>query len=211
MKYEQNISEVSQLQPDYMGFIFHPASPRYFNRVIPELSGTIKRTGVFVDAGLQMIQDQCTNYCLQAVQLHGQESPEVCAILKEKGLEVIKVFSVGESFDFRKIEPYLEVIDYFLFDTKGEAPGGNGITFNWNILESYSFEKPFFLSGGLGPSELERIITLHESWTQKGKGHLVAGVDLNSRFESAPGMKKTKELKAFMQEFNKAIAVKQGK
>lgn len=206
MKYGNNIHAVSRLQPDYMGFIFHSGSPRYFEGSIPAISGGIKKTGVFVNASLQLMLNHCDRYGLHSMQLHGQESPDICSSIKEKGLEVIKVFSVGECFDFQKLEPYQKVVDYFLFDTKGKAPGGNGVTFNWDVLESYSSGLPFFLSGGLGPAELNGILAFFNSWKEKGKQHLIAGVDLNSKFESAPGMKKTKELKSFMLHLRREVA-----
>lgn len=207
MKFGKNISAVSLLQPDYLGFIFHPESPRYFEGSIPELPGSIKKTGVFVDVNLQVILDCAHRHGLNAVQLHGQESPEVCASLKKIGLEVIKVFSVGDCFDFHKLDAYQNEVDYFLFDTKGKAPGGNGITFNWEVLNSYSLEVPFFLSGGLGPGELGDILTFYKSWKDNDKEHLIAGVDLNSKFESAPGQKKTEELKSFMRQLKDGVAV----
>ncbi len=207
MKYGQNIVAVSQLQPDYLGFIFHPDSPRYFQGSLPELPGRIKKTGVFVNASLQAILTYLNHYGLNAVQLHGQEPPQICATLKEEGIEVIKVFSIGQSFDFNSLTPYERVVDYFLFDTKGKAPGGNGITFNWDILRSYCSDVPFFLSGGIGPGEVEDIISLYKSWKDNNKEHLIMGVDLNSQFESAPGIKKTDELHTFLQRLQAGIEV----
>lgn len=149
MKYPDNILEVGSLLPDYMGFIFWEKSARYFDGTIPELIKTIKKTGVFVNETVENIIVKINQYDLQAVQLHGKESVEFCQELKDKidaEIEIIKVFSVGEDFNFDVLKPFENVCDYFLFDTKGKLPGGNGTTFDWKILENYKSEKPFFLS-----------------------------------------------------------------
>lgn len=191
MKYPENILEVGSLLPDYMGFIFWEKSARYFDGAIPELIKTIKKTGVFVNETVENIVAKVNKYDLQAVQLHGKESVEFCASLKEKidsKIEIIKVFSVGEDFDFEQLKPFEPVCDYFLFDTKGKLPGGNGTTFDWKILENYKSEKPFFLSGGIGIEEIPAIKNLKLP---------IYAIDVNSKFEIEPGLKNKSLLRKF--------------
>lgn len=188
MKQPGNIREVSAFAPDYLGFIFFEKSPRNFDAVIPEVSPEIKKTGVFVDASLEFILQKVRNHKLQAVQLHGNESPELCAALKEEGIEVIKVFSVKDSFDFSILKPYEGKVDFFLFDTKGKAKGGNGIIFDWEILKKYPSETPFFLSGGLGLEEVAKLPDFDFPET-------FYGIDVNSRFEVGPGLKNIEDIK----------------
>lgn len=190
MKYPDNILEVGAVLPDYMGFIFYEKSARYFDGTIPELIKTIKKTGVFVDARVDYIMSKVNKYHLQAVQLHGNESVEFCQELKKKidakidaKVEIIKVFSVGEDFDFDLLKPFEKLCDYFLFDTKGKLPGGNGTTFDWTILEKYKSEKPFFLSGGIGMDEIPLIKNLKLP---------IYAIDINSKFEMEPGLKNVK-------------------
>ncbi|CAM3456869.1 phosphoribosylanthranilate isomerase [Flavobacterium chungbukense] len=191
MKYPENILEVGSLLPDYMGFIFWEKSARYFDGTIPELIKTIKKTGVFVNETVENIAAKINKYDLQAVQLHGKESVDFCASLKEKidsKIEIIKVFSVGEDFDFESLKPFEAVCDYFLFDTKGKLPGGNGTTFDWKILENYKSEKPFFLSGGIGIEEIPAIKNLKLP---------IYAIDVNSKFEIEPGLKNKNLLRKF--------------
>ncbi len=194
MKYPDNILEVGSLLPDYMGFIFWEKSARYFDGVIPELPKSIKKVGVFVNETVEIILAKAQKYDLQAIQLHGQESVEFCQDLKNKienSGEIIKVFSVDDSFNFEVLKPFETVCDYFLFDTKGKLPGGNGTTFDWKVLENYPSSKPFFLSGGIG---LEEIDLTKEILTTNLPIH---ALDLNSKFEIEPGLKDKKILKKF--------------
>jgi phosphoribosylanthranilate isomerase len=180
MKYPDNIVEVSQLLPDYLGFIFSENSSRFFDGEIPEIPKSIKKVGVFVDATLEEIISKIKKYDLNAVQLHGNETPEFCKNIKQENIEIIKVFSVNDDFDFEVVKPFGAVSDYFLFDTKGKLPGGNGITFNWQILEKYNSIKPFFLSGGIGIEDIEKI---------KQMNLPIYAIDVNSKFEIEPGLK----------------------
>jgi phosphoribosylanthranilate isomerase len=183
MKYPENIIEVGSLLPDYMGFIFYEKSARYFNGKIPELIKTIKKVGVFVNESVEKIVEKINQHNLQAVQLHGEESVAFCQELKNKidnKIEIIKVFSVGDDFDFEVVKPFENVCNYFLFDTKGKLPGGNGTTFDWKILKNYKSDKPFFLSGGIGLEEIAAIKNLKLP---------VYAIDVNSRFEIEPGLK----------------------
>jgi phosphoribosylanthranilate isomerase len=193
MKYPDNILEVGALLPDYMGFIFWEKSARFFDGEIPQLPDSIKKVGVFVNESVENIIDKIYKYNLQAIQLHGKESVEFCQDLKTKiddKIEIIKVFSVGDDFDFDLLTPFENVCDYFLFDTKGKLPGGNGTTFNWKILENYKSEKPFFLSGGIGIEEIPTIKNLKLP---------IYTIDVNSRFEIEPGLKNKKLLYSFIQ------------
>jgi len=191
MKYQDNINQVAALQPDYLGFIFYDKSARFFNDVIPQVPNTIKKVGVFVDATLEEVNENIVKFDLQAVQLHGDERPELCGNVENA--EVIKVFAVGNTFDFGVLKQYEEVCDYFLFDTKGKEKGGNGIVFDWNLLKNYPSEKPFILSGGIGLDELESIKDFQNSKLAR----YCYALDLNSKFEDEPGLKNVEKLKYF--------------
>lgn len=186
MKYPDNILEVGALLPDYMGFIFWEKSARYFDGEMPKLPQSIKKVGVFVNATLEEILEKIEKYDLQAIQLHGDETVKFCLDVKvktKKSIEIIKVFSADENFNFDVIKAFEIVCDYFLFDTKGKLPGGNGTTFDWKILEHYPSTKPFFLSGGIGLPELEDV-------KQVLKTNLpIYAIDINSKFEIEPGLK----------------------
>jgi len=193
MKHKDNILNVAKLNPDFMGFIFHKNSPRYFDSIIPELPENIKKIGVFVDATYDYIRGKVQKHNLQGVQLHGNEFPELCKQLQDLNCTVIKVFSIKDSFDFKTLEPYEDVCDYYLFDTKGKQPGGNGFTFDWSVLKKYSSIKPFFLSGGIGPHELDNLL----SFLKRPEAVFCHSLDLNSKFETNSGLKNTEKLKAF--------------
>ncbi len=185
MKYSENIQEIAQLQPDYLGFIFYEKSARYFDDKLTGIDKSIQKVGVFVNASLEEILDKVKRYDLQLVQLHGNESREFCDLLKHINITIIKTFSVDDDFDFTVIYPYESVCDYFLFDTKGKHPGGNGTTFNWQILENYPSKKPFFLSGGIGLGDIKKIQKMNLP---------IYGIDVNSKFEIKPGLKHTQQL-----------------
>lgn len=194
MKYQDNILEVADLQPQFLGFIFHEPSGRYFEGSIPELHDSIQKVGVFVDKSVEQIVHHIEKYQLDVIQLHGHESPEVCRLLKSTGKTVIKVFSIKDNFDFDVLKAYETVCDYFLFDTKGKLPGGNGYAFNWKILDKYPSTKPFFLSGGIGIDEIENLKQFNLSKASK----YCYAVDVNSKFEIEPGLKNIENLKKFI-------------
>ena len=196
MKYQDNIKSVADLQPDYLGFIFYEKSKRNFVNKIPEISYEIKKTGVFVDASIEFILKKIKDHKLKAVQLHGYESPDFCKELFKKQIEIIKVFSVDDNFDFEVLNNYEGVCDYFLFDTKGKERGGNGIIFNWEILKKYPLKKPYFLSGGIGLNEVENLKVFLKSKASK----YCYALDVNSKFEDKPGFKNIQNLKLFIQD-----------
>lgn len=201
MKYPENILEVGALLPDYMGFIFWEKSARYFNGEIPELIETVKKVGVFVNQSQEEILEKVTKYNLQAVQLHGNESVEFCSELKKqlpKKVQIIKAFSADNDFDFEVLKPYEAICDYFLFDTKGKLPGGNGTTFDWTILKKYTSEKPFFLSGGIGINELNAIEEISKTNLP------IYAIDVNSKFEIEAGLKNKNLFSNFKRKFDVA-------
>jgi phosphoribosylanthranilate isomerase len=188
MKFPENILEVGALLPDFMGFIFWEKSSRYFDSEIPMLPKSIKKVGVFVDESFEIIVSKIEKHNLDCVQLHGNETVEFCQKLKELPIEIIKVFSIKDNFDFEILREFENVCDYFLFDTKGKLPGGNGTTFDWNLLKKYPSNIPFFLSGGIGIEEINLL---------KDMNLPIYGIDVNSKFETEPGLKNIELLKSF--------------
>lgn len=191
----RNPVEVAKLNPDYLGFIFWEPSKRYFEGSIPPLPHSIKKVGVFVDASLKLIAEKVVDHDLLLVQLHGSESPAFCDALKKsvKHIKIIKVFSVDKDFDFVALKYYEDVCDFYLFDTKGKLPGGNGYMFDWKNLANYPSTKPFFLSGGIGLDQIESI----NEFMEQPESRFCHAIDVNSRFELQPGLKDTEKLTTF--------------
>lgn len=190
-----NPSEVAQLQPDYLGFIFWKPSSRYFEGDMPALPASIKKVGVFVDASIIEVLSTIEKYSLDAVQLHGHESPEFCKDIKESSpsIDIIKVFSIKDNFDFSILKDFEEVCDFYLFDTKGKLPGGNGYAFDWSVLTDYPSTKPYFLSGGIGLESAEDL----KSFLNSPASTYCHVIDVNSKFEIQPGLKDIGRLKEF--------------
>lgn len=192
MRDPANIAEVAALQPDYMGFIFYEQSPRYVGKdfVMPAVQPSVKRVGVFVNEETDKILNKVTQYTLDFIQLHGNESPEQCRELQDKGANIIKAFSLDGDFDFKSVRAYADCVRYFLFDTKGKYFGGNAASFDWTLLQRYDQHIPFFLSGGISAENVSGL---------KGIKNLnLYALDVNSGAENSPGVKdidKIKELK----------------
>ena len=185
-----NIMDVASLKPDYLGFIFYSKSPRFVgvDFVVPlDLPNEIKRVGVFVNESTDEIIAKAKSHRLDYIQLHGNETLEQTKELKQLDLGIIKVFAVGDDFDFEITKPYKKVVDYFLFDTKGKYYGGNASVFNWNLLKQYDQEIPFFLSGGLSPENIEEVSKLNSM--------NIHALDVNSGVEEGPGLKDIAKVK----------------
>jgi phosphoribosylanthranilate isomerase len=196
----ENIRQLSTLKPDLIGFIFFPGSPRYAASkldpgVVKELPADITKTGVFVNAGYEEIVKTAGLFGLNAVQLHGAESPEMCRSLKAAGFKVIKVFHPKTQKDITACAAYEGLCDFFLFDTASKAHGGSGRKFDWILIGKYKGSTPFLLSGGIGPGDEEMISRLQLP--------LLTGIDLNSRFETAPGLKDIEHLRIFIEHIRK--------
>lgn len=191
MRQALNIRLVEQLPVDWMGFIFYPRSSRYVETVPEYLPTRQKRVGVFVNAGKEFILNRVAAFGLHYVQLHGDETPDDCRLIKTVTKRpVIKAFGISRNTDFQKILSYEGAADYFLFDTKTESYGGSGRTFDHTLLRRYTGATPFILSGGLGPDSLDDIRAFsHPAWV---------GIDLNSRFEQSPALKNVGLLQKFL-------------
>ncbi len=214
MKY--NTMEVAALQPDYLGFIFYEGSPRNFEaEEISKVPNGIKKVGVFVDAPINLIIEKVIKFQLDVVQLHGDETASYCKSLKAKCKvernrnllpnheelnytlpEIWNVFSIKNTFNFNELKPYGNFVDAFLFDTKGKEKGGNGYTFNWEVLKNYPSEKPFILSGGIGLEEISAIKEILKTNLP------ILAIDVNSKFEEKPGLKNIAKLKNFIERIN---------
>jgi phosphoribosylanthranilate isomerase len=193
MRDTENITHLLALQPDYMGFIFYEKSKRFVGEDLDEdllksFPMNTKKVGVFVNAQLSYILEKVRKYQLDFVQLHGEELPDFCKNLRLKGVNVIKAFSVDENFNFSQLNNFKPWCDYFLFDTKGEQKGGNGIAFNWEILNRYDNEKPFFLAGGIDLENADEAFGLSEKYK-------IHAVDVNSKFEIEPALKDIEKLR----------------
>lgn len=192
LKYQDNLNEVASLGVNYIGMIFHEDSPRYAGTVPfteTEQFNGVKKVGVFVNASIEIILNKIKLFSLDFVQLHGNEDPTFCLSLK-KHTKIIKAIPVLDSLDVSLLESYSDSIDYFLFDTKTAMHGGSGKKFDWKILNAYSLNKPFFLSGGISLEDTEEIKNI--------KIPYLYGVDINSKFEIKPGFKNTELVKQFI-------------
>ncbi len=196
MKDPCNMLQVAGLRPDMMGFIFYPPSARYAGGLRPgavrALPPEIRKIGVFVDEKDSRMEEIAGKYGLDAVQFHGNESPKICKSFRQKGVQVIKAFHISVEADVELTGEYAGSCDYFLFDTRCDGYGGSGQAFDWNLLEHYRGTTPFLLSGGIAPRHAEAIKALRHPQ--------LAGIDVNSCFEIAPGVKDPALLKAFMKE-----------
>ncbi|WP_395066772.1 phosphoribosylanthranilate isomerase [Flavobacterium sp.] len=200
MKFPKNILEVGALQPDYMGFIFYPKSKRFVgedfsSKSLEKLPVSIKKVAVFVNETSERIIAIQKQFSFDFVQLHGNESVAACQVLKENNINVIKVFSVDNYFNFNEVVAYESVCDYFLFDTKTPKYGGSGKAFDWELLEKYTLPKPFFLSGGLSIDNIGKI--KYTSYP------MLVGLDFNSKLEGSTTKKITEEVSELIEKIRR--------
>lgn len=221
MRVTANIREISQIDVDWLGLVFVPDSPRYVKQVsarggfypdyssltrkvselggIPEVAQRVNkplRVGVFVDDMPQTIVQRVYNFNLDYVQLHGEELPVMIDNLRRslvdiRPVKVIKTIFIGSADDFKQCKDYEPQADYFLFHAKSEAKGGTGECFDWSLIDAYDGQVPFLLSGGIGPDDVERIRSIHHPQ--------FAGVDINSQFETEPGVKDAEKVRQFVE------------
>ena len=197
MREPENIRAVEELGVDWIGLIFFPPSPRNVVSIPDSLSKQSQRVGVFVDADVEDIIQKVNMFHLDMIQLHGQESPHFCHVLKQRipaHLKIIKMIPIATQDDILLTHSYSNDISYFLFESKvptqGNAYGGSGQKFDWNILKLYQGYIPFLLTGGIDENDAERMSQFHHPQ--------FVGIDLNSRFESSPAIKDISKLHSFI-------------
>jgi len=185
-----NIKSVAALTPDYMGFICYHLTPRFIADMPADalefLPVTINKTAVLVDENAETIHSLIDKFGFNTIQLHGSEGPDFTNSFRNK-VTVIKAFGLNDDFNFEQLNAYAGKVDFFLFDTKTKLYGGSGETFDWRILDNYQLNIPFFLSGDLSLDNLEEVRQIDHPQFY--------GVDLNSKFEIAPGLKDIDKLK----------------
>ncbi len=190
MREAQNIRDVEALGPDMMGFICFPGSKRCVTERPAYLPTHCQRVGLFVNATLDYIARMAAMLDLQRLQLHGAEDADFCLAAHEStGLPITKVIPVATADDLKAADAYADctAVDLMLLDTRTPQHGGSGERFDWAILQQYSSPKPFILAGGIGPESANDILDIRHP--------KMAGVDLNSRFETAPAVKDAALLK----------------
>ena len=192
MRDADNIRAVESLGVDWMGFIFYGHSSRNVETLPSYLPKDVKRVGVFVDEDPLTVSLRVKQFGLEIVQLHGAEDPRYIGRIRAlcPGITVVKALSIASDKDLDKASAYYGMVEYFLFDTKAKLAGGNGVQFDWSILNSYRGTVPFILSGGIGPEDAARINAFNHP--------MMEGIDLNSRFETAPALKDVESLKSFL-------------
>jgi phosphoribosylanthranilate isomerase len=190
----EQMQQLKELGADYAGMIFYEGSKRYVgemkNEKLKIKNIDIAQVGVFVNADFETVSKAIDDYHLTAVQLHGDETDEFCLELMDK-VEVIKVFRIADQNNIDDlVAPFQNVCHYFLFDTDTKGYGGSGNQFDWNILMNAKINKPFFLSGGIGPEDVEKVRSFDHPF--------LFAVDINSRFETEPGIKDMNKVESFI-------------
>lgn len=193
------VKKLDEMGLDFAGFIFYPKSPRYVGKHISgdqlrKAKLRLGKVGVFVNAGYDEVMKQVDEYGLDMIQLHGDETPRLCDQLASY-VTVIKVFRLGDNDPIEWItRPYLESCDMFLFDTLGVGYGGTGKKFNWDVLQASVVEKLFFLSGGIEPEDVDKLI----EFSRAPVAAKLFSVDINSRFELSSGVKDLVKIQQFV-------------
>ena len=199
MRDKENIAQLVELPVDYIGFIFHPQSPRYVGEVIDKsildiIPKKIIKVGVFVNRPIKEVSRIAKENNLQCIQLHGSEIPDYCNVLKEEGFTVIKAFKAEPELLTCQTSNYRFAADYLLFDTPTASFGGSGHKFDWQMLLQQKLYLPFFLSGGISLEDISNLNNLEIPG--------LFALDINSRFETSPGMKDIGKIKQFIEALN---------
>ncbi len=195
------VMKLDEMGVAFAGFIFYPNSPRYAYRFMPKaeikkIKGkNINKVGVFVNAPAEEVLQTVDDCGLYLVQLHGDETPKYCEKIADY-VTVVKAFRLREDDNVLwKIKDYQDIADMFLFDTEGVGYGGTGKKFDWDVLKGLNIQKPFFLSGGIGPED----IGLLQEFARDPVAKDLFSVDVNSRFEMSAGVKDMDKLKKFIE------------
>lgn len=196
----EQVLQLDEMGVEFAGFIFYPKSPRYVHRFMPKpelkrLKGkNINKVGVFVNATVDEVLEAVDDCGLYIVQLHGDETPKYCEKIANY-VTVVKAFRLREDDNVLwKVKDYTDIADMFLFDTEGAGYGGTGKKFDWNVLQGLNIGKPFFLSGGIGPDDIDKLA----EFAQEPVARDLFSIDVNSRFETSPGIKNMDALEQFV-------------
>lgn len=197
MTQADQVAELSHIGATFAGFIFYPKSPRYVFRHMTTTQirreNNVNKVGVFVNAPVEEVLHMVDECRLQMVQLHGDETPKYCEKIADY-VSVVKAFRLSENDAVEwTIRPYMEMCDMFMFDTMGAGYGGTGKKFDWSMLTNTDIGKPFFLSGGIEPGDEEKLKAFEAEPVSKA----LFAVDINSRFESSPGIKDMNTVRKF--------------
>lgn len=196
----EQVLQLDEMGVEFAGFIFYPKSPRYVHKFMPKpevkkIKGKgINKVGVFVNAPVEEVLQAVDDCGLHLVQLHGDETPKYCEKIANY-VGVVKAFRLREEDNVLwKVKDYMDIADMFLFDTEGAGYGGTGKQFDWNILRGLQIGKPFFLSGGIGPEDAEKLAQFAKEPVAKD----LFSIDVNSKFEITPGIKDMEALIKFI-------------
>lgn len=196
----EQVLQLDELGVEFAGFIFYPKSPRYVlshmsKEQLKKLKGKhINKVGVFVNTPVEEVLQLVDACGLYLVQLHGDENPRYCEQIANY-VTVVKAFRLREGEDILwRAKDYQDAADMFLFDTEGAGYGGTGKKFNWDILKGGNVRKPFFLSGGIQPEDVELLKAFEKESVAKD----LFAVDINSKFELAPGLKDMEKIQTFV-------------
>ena len=197
---EEQLAMLPEVGATFAGLIFYPKSPRYVLRHMTtnqlKKENNVNKVGVFVNASIEEVLQMVDECRLHMVQLHGDESARYCEKIADY-ISVVKAFRISESDNIGwRIREYMDVCDMFMFDTEGAGYGGTGKKFNWEKLQNVAVGKPYFLSGGIEPGDVEKLKTFE---TQPEAKALFA-IDINSKFEIMPGVKNMPLIKEFIQQ-----------
>lgn len=193
----QQVKQLAAMGVHYAGFIFYEKSPRFAANKLAAADlkafSPIQKVGVFVNESREKILQTVDEYGLNAVQLHGDETADLCSSIKDK-ITVIKAFRVkGDENLSGILKPYEKAVDYFLFDTKAQEYGGTGKKFDWSVLSGENIITPYFLSGGIGRDDVTQV-------KQFSLINNVFALDVNSKFETEPGIKDMEKIKEFVRD-----------
>ena len=200
MTLPEQVHALDTMGVDFAGFIFYPKSPRYVgNKITAEkmrkIKGHIAKVGVFVNEPYDDMMRTVEEYRLDMVQLHGDETPFFCEKVANY-VTVVKAFRLSDNDPIDWIvRPYHESTDMYMFDTMGAGYGGTGKKFDWNDLKAASIDKLYFLSGGIEPGDEENI----KAFMKEPVAQKLFSIDINSKFEIAPGVKDVKKVKQFVE------------
>ena len=200
---EEQLNALPEVGATFAGFIFYPKSPRYVLRHMTtsqiKKENNINKVGVFVNASMDEVLQMVDECRLHMVQLHGDETPRFCEKIADY-ISVVKAFRVSETENLGwRIKEYMDVCDMFMFDTEGAGYGGTGKKFNWDTLDNIEVGKPYFLSGGIEPGDVDKLKSFSLQPAAKG----LFAIDINSKFEVVPGVKNMELIKSFTEQLNK--------